>query len=214
MAIEKHTTYFNFLDALKEHGCPLCRLSDRSVYSYFDAFLFENVTDQEVSTKIRSAGGFCKAHAKKLVEFNDALAISLVYEALIYDLVSGKDGIAFAKGSRCPACSVEQESEERQLKAFGDYFTEKEFEEAYLKSDGFCVAHLKQVLPLIKKKEVLKKVADKERGTLIKLQEELKEFIRKNDYRFSKEAWGAEKDSWRRAVTKLIGNDSMKEKLK
>ena len=38
------------------------------------------------------------------------------------------------------------------------------------------------------------------------LREELTEFIRKNDYRFKDEVMGAEGDSWRRAIVRLIGN--------
>jgi hypothetical protein len=39
-----------------------------------------------------------------------------------------------------------------------------------------------------------------------KLNDELTEFIRKNDYRFSKEGMGAERDSWKRAAAALVGN--------
>jgi hypothetical protein len=38
------------------------------------------------------------------------------------------------------------------------------------------------------------------------LQAELAEFIRKNDYRFSKECFEEERDSWLRATASLTGN--------
>jgi hypothetical protein len=38
------------------------------------------------------------------------------------------------------------------------------------------------------------------------LADELSEFIRKNDYRFSKEGFGTERDSWLRATGVLTGN--------
>ena len=90
MTVEKHSTYFNMLDALKEKGCPLCRLSDKSAHSYFDAFLFENVTDREVSKKLRASGGFCREHSERFLEFNDTLGAAIVYESLIYDLLNEK----------------------------------------------------------------------------------------------------------------------------
>jgi len=205
MTVEKHSTYFNMLDALKEKGCPLCRLSDKSAHSYFDAFLFENVTDREVSKKLRASGGFCREHSERFLEFNDTLGAAIVYESLIYDLLNEKKGSVSLKSGLCPACAVSKEAEDRHIKTFETYFAEPEFAEAYLASGGFCISHLKLLLPKIKKESVLKKVIEKERQTLEKLHSELLEFLRKNDYRFSKEEWGAEKDSWRRAIGKFVG---------
>ena len=218
MSIEKHTTYFNLLDALKEKGCPFCRLADKSVHNYFDAFLFENVTDHEVSKKLMKAKGFCKVHSKKFLEFNDALAAALVYEALIYDMTEA-EGLSLKSLSpkeTCPACLVEKESEERNIDTFRDFIIsgDSDIKTAYLASDGICLAHLKDVLLKIKDREALGKIIEKEQKLLQGLRIELLEFIRKNDYRFSKEEWGKEKDSWRRTVAKFVGNDSMKEKRK
>ena len=188
MPVEKHSTYFNMLDVLKEKGCPYCRLSDKSAHSYFDAFLFENVTDREVSKKLRSSGGFCREHSAKFLEFNDTLGAAIVYESLIYDLLNEKKESLSLKSGACPACAVSKEAEERHLKTFEPYFAEPEFAEAYLVSEGFCISHLKLLLPKIKKESVLKKVIEKERQTLEKLHSELLEFLRKNDYRFSKKS--------------------------
>jgi hypothetical protein len=38
---------------------------------------------------------------------------------------------------------------------------------------------------------------------LSKLKTELNEIIRKNDYRFRNEEWGAERDAWLRALNRL-----------
>ena len=151
MPVEKHSTYFNMLDALKEKGCPLCRLSDKSAHSYFDAFLFENVTDREVSKKLRASGGFCREHSGKFLEFNDTLGAAVVYESLIYDLLNEKKGKLSLKSGACPACAVEKEAEERHLKTFEAYFSEPEFAQAYKASEGFCISHLKLLLPKLKK---------------------------------------------------------------
>ena len=44
---------------------------------------------------------------------------------------------------------------------------------------------------------------DLEKRRLEALYTELEEMIRKNDYRFSHEEWGEEKDAWLRALTRL-----------
>ena len=43
-----------------------------------------------------------------------------------------------------------------------------------------------------------------------KLRAELGEFIRKNDYRFIHEGFGAERDSWRRAVVMGAGKKEIR----
>jgi len=41
------------------------------------------------------------------------------------------------------------------------------------------------------------------------LRKELDEFERKHDYRFTKEGFGKEGDSWIRAIEKMIGKEGM-----
>jgi hypothetical protein len=44
-----------------------------------------------------------------------------------------------------------------------------------------------------------------QRAIWSRLNDELEEFLRKNDYRFQKEPFGAERDSWQRAISALSG---------
>jgi hypothetical protein len=72
-------------------------------------------------------------------------------------------------------------------------------------SEGFCLYHLDLALnnPLDKKVEIMLRRHGLRRAE--HLLAELKEFMRKSDYRFTKEQMGAEGDSWMRAVAWVTG---------
>jgi hypothetical protein len=208
---EKHMTYYNIIDSFREKGCPVCYLVDKSVNSFFNSFLFENVLDYGIGVKLKKSRGFCKEHAFKLIKYGDSLATAITYSSLIEDLLdelnkmsSAKSNIFNQKGI-CPVCEVVSESEERYLNAFILYAKEDIFLEEYKKSKGMCVPHLKQLLLKCRDKKLLNKLIEIHIQFYKTLNEELKEIIRKNDYRFSKEQWGEEKDAWIRAVEKFVG---------
>ena len=72
-------------------------------------------------------------------------------------------------------------------------------------SDGLCLPHLKKAFESVRDPGVCDWLLLIHREKLESLRAELAEFIRKNDYRFQDEGIGAEGDSWRRAVGKVIG---------
>jgi len=53
--------------------------------------------------------------------------------------------------------------------------------------------------------DVVQSVLSIERKKISQLVGELREFIRKHDYRYSEEPFGKERDAWIRAVEKLNG---------
>lgn len=106
----------------------------------------------------------------------------------------------------CPVC-VHLESLERDyadtllvhLDAAG------QLAEAYRGSDGLCQAHFCQTLARAQSVQKAKILVILQREVWQRLHAELGEFIRKQDYRFKDEPYGAEKDSWRRALEAVSG---------
>jgi hypothetical protein len=111
----------------------------------------------------------------------------------------------FKKEGDCPACEAFNESDERYTDAFVLYAKDAELIEKYKKSKGVCVPHLRKILSKCKDKELLKQLTEIHLDFYGKLNAELISIIRKNDYRYSKEPWGSEKDAWIRAVEKFVG---------
>jgi len=75
-------------------------------------------------------------------------------------------------------------------------------------SDGLCSPHLKKAFESVRDIDTSNLLLSIHREKLESLRDELKEFIRKNDYRFKDEGFGVEGNSWKRAVSKVIGNHS------
>ncbi len=102
----------------------------------------------------------------------------------------------------CPLCNVLLESEKRYVAALAAGLHRVEIWET-LQSSGFlCIRHVENVAAK-SQKEIAARLIISESERLKLLQNELEEFIRKNDYRFQHETMGTENDSWRRALTTL-----------
>ncbi len=72
-------------------------------------------------------------------------------------------------------------------------------------SAGLCLPHLRRAFELTRDETAFKALRSMTQDKLARLKHELDEFVRKNDYRFQHEGFGAESDSWRRALAWLVG---------
>lgn len=223
--------YFDILELLAQGLCPACELVRRKPMHYIDHALYGLVTDPHAQNLFAETGGYCRRHAGMLlsIPWGSALGVAILYNRLIEDaaqeLKSGKaaggGGLSlnpFAAKRRkaslarndnpdCLACKVERETEEGVLHTLVKMLRagDKRLAEAVEGSDGFCLYHLESALRI---------GADEAAGAVLrrhglrraeKLLAELKEFIRKSDYRHTKEEMGGEGDSWMRAVAWVTG---------
>jgi len=232
--MEKHQTYFNLLDALNEKGCPICGLVQKAIHMEMDSFLYERVNDPGARKEIRKSLGFCNTHAWQLQKFGDGFGLSIIYnellgmlndkilstdlkknatktKALLKELTGGKVKANYQEKSKitCPACNNLRDCEKRYITAFIEGFSEAEFKVAFGRSSGLCLPHIVSVLATCKDEELIKELLKAESEKICNLRKELDEFERKHDYRFSKEGFGKEGDSWMRAIEKMIGKEGM-----
>jgi hypothetical protein len=105
----------------------------------------------------------------------------------------------------CLACVQRDSTSRLVLTVLTDQFQDPELLAAFTHSDGLCLPHLRQVCKLVQDGAVLADLLKVELEKLEKLHTELAEFIRKNDYRFLKDGFGAEGDAWRRAARLAVG---------
>jgi hypothetical protein len=223
----KHISYFNLLDALKENGCAICALIKKSVHKSMDNFLYEQVNDPGVRKEIKESFGFCNRHAWQLQKFYDGLGLSIIYhylsgvlidkidkqmdpKTLIKRLLKDKEIRNFQKiQNTCMVCKEEKEVERRYIEVFIDNFEDTELKCAFKNSFGLCLPHLLMLTKICKDAKLSTEVLKIEAVKIKSIIEELKEFERKYDYRFSKEKFGKEGDSWIRAIEKLIGKEGI-----
>ncbi len=228
-----HLGYFDVVEACQESGCPICRLSRREVKKYLDAILYDCVTDPGIRDVLRLSRGYCHTHGWQLstVGRGYLLGISILYEDVLdvvqTDLKKMRPGQAkgnaltrlfSAKKSisdsavhdqqpRCPACLVVDEVETMGLKLLCKALGEDD--EAMLNalkaSEGLCLQHLRQAFALISDSAVGDILITVTHARITNIRAGLKEFIRKNDHRFQHETIGDERDSWKHALSFLVG---------
>jgi len=222
--MEKHEPYFNLLDALKETGCPVCFLIKKSTNKSMDDFLYESVNDAGLRQEIKASQGFCNRHAWQLHKFGDGFGQAIVYSDLINIILRKLEDIDKAMSLKelikrisprissrhiCMFCRQEKDVEERYVSVFLENFDDPEFSIAYKNSFGLCLPHIVFTLKKYRNKQPGKEFLEVESPKLASLLSELKEFLRKHDYRFSNEKFGKEGDSWIRAIEKLIGKEGV-----
>jgi hypothetical protein len=215
----KHTPYFNLLEALKE-GCPICFLVKKVTYESMDNFLYENINDSGVRQKIRTSRGFCNRHAWQLQKLGDGFGQAIIYSELINiilkEMEKSKESISIKKLIKrvgfgnttkeiCMFCRQEKDVEERYVSVFWKNFNDSEFNSHFKNSFGLCLPHLALALKSCTNEKSGKELIEIETTKLSALAGELKEFIRKHDYRFSKEKFEKEGNSWIRVIEKFIG---------
>lgn len=110
----------------------------------------------------------------------------------------------------CPACQERTRFEELYLGAVFDHVGDEEFAAAFRSAGGLCLVHLDQALGLRVKRAVLERLLALQRAAMLALHDDLSEYIRKNDYRFTHEAMGVEGDSWVRAIAFAAGKEGIR----
>ena len=208
----KSATYFSVLEACGKPGCPLCRVEQDAVIKFLDTLFYEQVNELEMRERLRKSLGLCHEHAWLAADGmqGNALGLAILYEDIMrvaLEQLNGKKGKQrLAQTGECPACEQRDSVRHRLLSVLTKYLAEDEMHEALEKSDGLCLSHLRLILEHLKEASMRADLLSVQQEKMEKLQAELIEFIRKNDYRFIHEGFGAERDAWRRAVAMGAGN--------
>jgi len=107
----------------------------------------------------------------------------------------------------CPACRIEAETTGNVLHELNFQLAQRDpqITALYSKSSGLCWPHFRRALSLAEDPAGIRLLAQVQLEKMAALQSELKEFIRKHDYRYLGEPWGGEKDSWIRSLKMLSG---------
>ena len=202
-------TYTAFVEACSQPGCPLCRVEHDAVLRYISGIFYEQVTDYNLRDRLRDSLGFCREHAYFAVDElpGNALGIAIIYQDLIkfakHHLDDPRSGSSPKR--RCPACEQRDLNMMRTLSDLAKHIEDPAMTNALKKSDGLCLFHMRHALKHTRVPSKRALLLSIEHEILGRLSQELAEFVRKNDYRFAKETFGSERDSWRRAVGIVAG---------
>jgi hypothetical protein len=89
-------SYHNIIQASSEAGCPLCRLSEKSVSAYLGALIYELVNDPESRDQIPETLGFCNPHAHHLLSLTgSALGTGIIYRDVVNAVLKQLEGARY-----------------------------------------------------------------------------------------------------------------------
>lgn len=212
-------------------GCPVCRLSARSVKRYLESLFYESVNDPGTRDKLIKSLGFCREHVQLLLNTRiaDGLGASIIYENIVNVILrklpdrlqppspgrspSGEQSreirglISASSGlGTCAACEQRDESADRALHELGKSLGEEKLQSALQGSDGLCFPHVAQLLERIQEPDNVTFLLELTRNKLETFGSQMAEFIRKNDYQFRSEGiTHAEALAWKKAMCTISG---------
>ncbi|TVR86349.1 MAG: hypothetical protein EA428_14695, partial [Spirochaetaceae bacterium] len=168
--LEKHTPFFNLIDAVNSGDCPVCYCVSLRVRQFFESLLYQNVNNLELRAELRANGGFCHTHAHELGSYNDGLAVAVMHLELL-EAAERNNGVVpasgaslrpsprlrrglFQRGRResapapagCPVCRVAEEQAANTISLVQQYGEDGEFITAFRQSPGLCLPHLQRYL--------------------------------------------------------------------
>jgi hypothetical protein len=206
----KFVGYYELLKLLQEPRCPVCSIVDRSLRYYLKTVFIEQLTDGEFREPVRESLGYCLQHSELVRELSrkrlPRMGIAIVYEDILSQVQSAlHDESVVRQRGDCPLCAIEADVESYGAQLIADYLGDDEFQKAFEESSGVCLPHLRSIGSRVdgEKKRFL---FEAERKILDRLDGQLSEFIRKHDYRYTKEKINQqEAASWQRAVRFTVG---------
>jgi hypothetical protein len=108
---------------------------------------------------------------------------------------------------RCPACRLQEQSISLSIELLVNNLEDETLYQALGASDGLCLPHLLRALEQIQTEDQFVKLVTTSVSKIRILRDELAEFLRKSDYRFSKEGFGEKGNAYKRVMELLIGNE-------
>ena len=219
--------------ALAAPGCSLCRVGEEAVQRYLRFVLYESVNDAAFRGRLATAWGFCRRHAWHFLRLEwatmrDGLSTANITEGLLKTaeevldayLSAAPDGLsrkrvvravekllhALTPAGECPACALQARHEAYALMVLLRVLEEEAWRERFERSDGLCLFHLRRPLTGGEAPEQVRWLIEVHRRRFHGLLADLEEYMRKHDYRFSREPYGQERDAFVRATAALAGS--------
>jgi hypothetical protein len=195
-----------------------------------ESISYELVMDPAFRETVDASWGFCGVHAQQWLQHAPPLGTAIVYEAVLGRIArqlerqsSGHSGIGnlrsklgSSRGSSvlvpegvCPLCTVQTEQESLIVGHLLDELRGDTFRLRYAASDGLCVVHVHIALSARPDPLAYEALRDRLLASHRTLQEQLREIIRKHDYRHQHEPVGDELGAPERAVRQVAGQPGL-----
>jgi Family of unknown function (DUF6062) len=224
--------------AFGREGCPVCTVVLGSLEHFMDTWQYEGFSDVEHRQELIRSRGFCPLHTWQLAQHNAAFQLAVVYSEVLTNVedelnynhqrhARANQSIPIWKPwqrkrpdqfdtnsiyARCPICKVRGNVEERIVETLLEQLHSEEVRSLLSQSTGLCLMHFYQAHNWANANNpaLLPHLLECQHTCVQRVLEEVKEQIRKHDYRFSDEPWGEEMVAWRRAAELCAGNPGIR----
>lgn len=216
--------YQELQEMLQQPGCPICHVGRKVARGQLDALLYDSVTDKESREKLASSMGFCSAHSRELLSFpGERLGATIIEWALLREAqrrlkasapsagsswrkrLLGQDSAAAAAADPCPVCTHQAEIEARSLRELLEHLV-GDLERPLAAAGGLCWPHLELAMRSASDASVHRALVSLHDQVWQGLIDQMAEFIRKRDYRFSQETISDEESAAvERSIETLTG---------
>lgn len=217
--------YQELQEMLKQPGCPICHVGRKVARSQLDALLYDSVTDKDSRDKLAGSMGFCGAHSRDLLTFpGERLGATIIEWALLREAQRRLQNSSPAAGSSwrqrlrgqaaasslaaddpCPVCVNQAKLEARSLEELLEHLVE-DLDTPLRAAGGLCWPHLEQAMRSASQASVHSALVTLHDQVWQGLIDQMGEFIRKRDYRYSQETISdAETAAVERSIEVLTG---------
>ncbi len=210
-------------EALTKPACSICRLLSEAVDQHIRNLLYEYVNDLKLREDMREFRGFCNEHAWALLkEPGGSVGIAIIYEDMLKTLTRILDagqpdrGLFRSGGGKqlageleprgsCLICDLREKEEGQIVSTFIEALPDPAFRDLFAESEGLCLPHTIMTFDTVRSAEHFELLRKLQLDRWTDLRDQLREYIRKNDYRYTGEPLGEEGDSWRRVIRDVMG---------
>jgi hypothetical protein len=220
----KNTYYSELFESFNSDGCVICRLLENSVDKYLENLLHEFTMDPVSRKKIRESFGYCAEHTAQLIDItentNQRLSATIVAQDLASHFLkycrkkikwgTGKGIDQLKKNRDCPICEYYSLHEKLYISEFVKGTDKKEFLQRFIENSGICVDHLRKASRIINDPSILKRILETRIAAIEEIDLELKNFIKKFDYRNKENITDGEATAWIRFFNGLNRKQSFK----
>ena len=220
-----HIETIPVLDAYgAQSECPLCDLQRHVEQSYVESFLGASVMEPAVRIEVNQKG-FCGPHFNKLYRLQNRLGLALITHTHLMKTLDNlranppkkaticKRKTVPAAPETCMVCDRMNHTMERYLRTVLHLWkTNGEFQKMFNESKGHCLTHYQKLRQTADGDWRMKNdrsfsaaLYQLQVSNMERIEQELKRFTEKFDYRNTDAPWGETKNSLERAINKLRG---------
>jgi hypothetical protein len=225
----------DFMEACKQHGCPVCLLEHRAVDAYMKFAFREKENNMVVRNDIRASLGLCREHTRRMLDLrlNKTISAAAGYHDVLLAVVQQLKVVplqpkpsrrslfsrkrveapaefesvvqALTPSQPCPACRMSGNFTRNLLDVLSASLQEAAMQKALASSDGLCLPHLRQSFAQVQNLDTCKVLLSLSVDRFETLRRDLVEEIQQIENRKGGNGSQSEEETWQKVISAIAG---------